>query len=333
MGASQALAAAPPRYGNVVIVAKSGGDFTDLRLAMDSILNASPSNPVLIKVMPGTYDLGADYFYAKDYVDVEGSGQGNTIITGSTTGAFYYPGTGTTLRNVTLDNNYTGNWTECLRLKSNTKLDNVSITRNITGATTSTFSGIVLQNADTSNVSISNVDIKIHDVNATAQNAGIALYGGLDNIDISNVTIDMSGGSWVHGIQVYVTFYGKLDIRNSRIDVRNGAQETIAVKSQSGATRVRSSRLAASGSSGTVIGMLNAPNGSTETIDNRVIDSEVRATGSSSWMYGITASLWTVPSNLNINNTLIEGGTYFSSPRQPKMINSFDQSYNLFPNQ
>ncbi len=71
------------KYSNVVVVAKSGGDFTDPIAAVNSITDASASNPYLVKVMPGVYDLGTASLQMKSYVDLEGSGPDNTVITSS----------------------------------------------------------------------------------------------------------------------------------------------------------------------------------------------------------------------------------------------------------
>ena len=72
------------KYANVIVVAKSGGDFTDPISAINSITDASSSNPYLLKIMPGIYTLSAGAFLQmKAYVDIEGSGESTTRIVGS----------------------------------------------------------------------------------------------------------------------------------------------------------------------------------------------------------------------------------------------------------
>jgi hypothetical protein len=73
--------AATGGYAGQVVVAKSGGNFTDPRTAVNSITDASATKMYLIKVMPGIYDLGTNPLQMKQYVDVEGSGEDNTVIT------------------------------------------------------------------------------------------------------------------------------------------------------------------------------------------------------------------------------------------------------------
>jgi hypothetical protein len=71
------------KYGQVLVVAKSGGNYTSLTAALASIADASATKPYLIKVMPGVYDLAGASLQLKPFVDLEGSGMNNTIITSS----------------------------------------------------------------------------------------------------------------------------------------------------------------------------------------------------------------------------------------------------------
>lgn len=65
---------------NVIIVATSGGDFSSIQAALDSITDASADNPYLIRVAPGVY---TETVTMKPYVDIEGAGEGITKITSS----------------------------------------------------------------------------------------------------------------------------------------------------------------------------------------------------------------------------------------------------------
>lgn len=76
--APYALAAPGSPYRNVVVVARSGGDFTSIQAALDSILDASPGNPYLLWIAAGVY---AERVTMKPYVDIEGAGQNVTRIT------------------------------------------------------------------------------------------------------------------------------------------------------------------------------------------------------------------------------------------------------------
>ncbi len=69
------------KEGNVITVAKSGGDFTSVQAALDSITDAGAANPYLIRVAPGVYDGRVTM---KSYVDIEGSGEAVTKLTRTT---------------------------------------------------------------------------------------------------------------------------------------------------------------------------------------------------------------------------------------------------------
>lgn len=70
-------------YQNIIMVAQSGGDFTSLVAAVDAIgvdpayPAASSSNRYLVYVAPGTY---VGRVQMKEYVDIEGAGQGITVL-------------------------------------------------------------------------------------------------------------------------------------------------------------------------------------------------------------------------------------------------------------
>jgi pectin methylesterase-like acyl-CoA thioesterase len=65
-------------YKYIVTVAKSGGQFTTITAALNSITDNSAANRYLIRVAPGVY---TEKVTMKEYIDIEGSGIENTRIT------------------------------------------------------------------------------------------------------------------------------------------------------------------------------------------------------------------------------------------------------------
>ncbi|RBP48735.1 glycosyl hydrolase family 28-related protein [Arenicella xantha] len=66
---------------NVITVAPKGGDFTQVQAAIDSIDDASKSNPYIVFIAPGEYSLQRTLI-PKSYVSLVGSGQGVTTLFG-----------------------------------------------------------------------------------------------------------------------------------------------------------------------------------------------------------------------------------------------------------
>jgi hypothetical protein len=73
-----------PSFKSTVVVSPVGTDSengTALLDALSGITDASATNPYLLYIEPGTYDLGTDSLQMKQYVDMEGSGELATTIT------------------------------------------------------------------------------------------------------------------------------------------------------------------------------------------------------------------------------------------------------------
>src|SRR5262249_14658675 len=70
---------------------------TALLSAMNTISNASPSasNPWLLKLEPGNYDLGSQALTLISFVDLEGSGEGTTTISSTVASPSFPPTQGT----------------------------------------------------------------------------------------------------------------------------------------------------------------------------------------------------------------------------------------------
>jgi pectin methylesterase-like acyl-CoA thioesterase len=73
------------RVQNLLVVAKSGGDFTTITDALNSITDNSADNPYVIYVAPGIY---TETVTMKPYVDIEGAGERATKITYNNTNSW-----------------------------------------------------------------------------------------------------------------------------------------------------------------------------------------------------------------------------------------------------
>jgi hypothetical protein len=89
-------------YERTIIVSPSGGGAA-LRAALNGITDASATNPYLVKVEPGSYDLSVGCMaIMQPYVDLEGSGEGSTLIHLAGTCPVVYLADNSEIRSVTL---------------------------------------------------------------------------------------------------------------------------------------------------------------------------------------------------------------------------------------
>ncbi len=185
-------------YKNIKVVAKAGGDFTTLTDALNSITDNSASNRYLIKVAPGTY---IERVTMKPYVDIEGSGELNTVITwiGSPTG--YDHGT--------------------IVGASNVELRQITITN--TGG--NSFAMAIY--ADGNAPRLTNVTL-----NASGGSySNIGLYYSLvgSTTTLSNVTINASGGMSAEAIQAHYSTSGTLIIKNSYLSATGASAQNTGI--------------------------------------------------------------------------------------------------------
>ena len=89
-------------YAQTVTVAKSGGDFTSLKAAVDSIVDATTAKRYVVHVYPGTY--AEDPITVPDFVSIKGQGNLSNIIivANSATGTLIDAGSSSTIENLSL---------------------------------------------------------------------------------------------------------------------------------------------------------------------------------------------------------------------------------------
>jgi len=81
----------------IVMVAKSGGDFTTIQAAIDSITDAAIDKRYAVYVYPGDY---AEAVTMGDYIDIVGTGRTNSRITGTTGTILTFPATKATIQDM-----------------------------------------------------------------------------------------------------------------------------------------------------------------------------------------------------------------------------------------
>ena len=143
--------------GNVVTVAKSGGDYSDISDTMASITDATAANPYVIRIGPGIF-VENDGIDLKSFVDLEGSGEGITIIRGDgSADSPFGSGTSATVRagniivelsHLTVESSATASNTNAVAIRTNSSTDELKLrylTTVSAGGTSQTFGVMNIQ--------------------------------------------------------------------------------------------------------------------------------------------------------------------------------------------
>ena len=184
----------PSGYVTTVLVSPVGTAPQNGTALLNALANitGSSTNPHLLKIEPGVYDLGTSSFQMKAYVDVEGSGENTTFITGhidSETSGVVLGASNAEIRFLTVQN--TGGGTYAIAIY------NDSASPKITNVTASASGG-----QDNWGVFNSASSPTMTNVTASAS-GGTYSYGVWNNSSsptMTNVTASASGGANSYGV-------------------------------------------------------------------------------------------------------------------------------------
>ncbi|EFO81369.1 hypothetical protein OSCT_0768 [Oscillochloris trichoides DG-6] len=276
-------------YAQVIVVAQSGGDFTRIQAALDSITDASASKPYLVYVAPGVY---TERVTMKAYVTIEGAGQGATIIRGTGGGggelnsATVLGASNATLRHLSIESDGSDGKTFAVGIY------NDSSSPTINDVTITAYGGIV----NYSILNVSSAPTISHVITTTS--GGTTTYGIYNYSStptISHVTITTSGET------------GSIGIYNSSSDptisyvtiVASGGTTNSGFHNVSSSPTISNVRVTASGGT-TTYGIFNT-SGSAPTISNTTLSAS-----GGTYNHGISNNT----SSPTIRDSAISGSTY-----------------------
>lgn len=325
------------RYANVVIVAKSGGDYTTITGALNSIADASDANRYLVRVMPGVY---SERVTMKQYVDIEGAGELTTRIT-FTGSASLETGTlvgadNAELRFLTVENTGGNNYAIAIFNNSaSPRLTHVtarasggnSINQGVRNRYSSSLMTSVTANALAGvsgySVGVSNYysSPTMTDVTASGTGGGTSNNDGVNNYLSSPIMMDVtasaSGGIECRGIYNYDS---TLIIHNSAI-YASCVNDNYGVRNRESSLMIQNCRIDARG--GTInYGIYTYNLSASDTI--RVTNSQVR--GSTDTI--IDHSIYTT----QIGATLLDGGEVHSSSEAVTCAGVYDEAFVFYAN-
>lgn len=200
-----------PHYQNIIVVAKSGGDFDTISDALASISDAADSKRYLIYVAPGVYN---ERVTMKPYIDIEGSGEHTTKITyvGSTAvhETVLIGASNAEIRFLTVEN--TGANDVAYAMYNNNASPTLRYLNIISSNGTNLTGGIYNSN---SSLIMQNVTITVTGTNCNC----IGLYGVVSTtIKMDNCAVDVSGDTvGVYGIMADMG--ANISIRDANISV------------------------------------------------------------------------------------------------------------------
>lgn len=198
---------------NVVTVAKKNGDFISPAAAINSINNASASNPYLVVIAPGIYTL-TEALTMKAYVDVVGSGETMTTLTGA--------------------------------ISASTRDKYSSI---IVGSNNSSIKNLTIENSGGNNNAIG-----IYNTNGCSMLSDVTInvYGGIvynygiraSSCDLKKLTVNSTGGNYNFGIKFTSSNFSA---ENLKITVKNADAVNYGIASSFSTVKLNNVTVTSSG--------------------------------------------------------------------------------------
>ncbi|MCB0317750.1 MAG: hypothetical protein KDD56_03270 [Bdellovibrionales bacterium] len=181
-----------PTMQNIVTVSASGADFDNVADALASISDASDTNPYVVDVGPGVYNL-SNRITVPSYVHLRGNGPGITVLTGTATGfgssnglVVYNPNT--IISNLSIINTGAGTGTGQFGLSGifvdNVRFDNLEI---IVSGDASTAYGIYHR---VGSLIMTNTFISVESNDTSPTLVGVFGNFGGAHVNITNTRID-----------------------------------------------------------------------------------------------------------------------------------------------
>lgn len=283
-------------YARTVIVSPVGTatqNGTALLAALAGITTASATNPFLLKIEPGRYDLGGSTsLQMKPFVDIEGSGEGITTITGSLDNAFsgvVLAADNTELRLLTVENTGASGLHVAVFIGNNMAPRLTQMTARAGGTGTSLVLGIRSSGAN-SKPSLSRV--------TATGNGTSGIIGGFDNLGgtsaIEHSTFSATGnGAPGTDVVAISALGGTITIHSSLLSALSGQSTNRALDLENATASVAASVLSATGGAPNLAYFVNGGVATTMTIVASRLDGGIQLSGTSARTLTLDDSLVT----------------------------------------
>jgi len=337
LSSSSAFAAAWNVPTNERVVQKSNTDTTGriygtIQAAINSITNASVTNPYVVKVMPGVY---SEVVTLKPFVTLEGSGAENTIITASNddtvspcTVGTVVMGNNSVIRNLTVVNTKTSPVNAVALVFNNViaKAENVSVQVGSDTTTGNIVNGICASGTSAS-VDLNNVSVDAR-FNGGQSNSIITSAANLKLNNSKLLSRNTVNGN-ANGLNSYAGApAGKITIDNSNLEVTclDSRAEGIIFSSSkasiSNSTIMLNVGTSSSYASANAFSSAWGVNANITIINSRFNSDNVAKLGYNPGQLGM---------NYTIANSQLSGNR--SSFSSAKFVNNYDENFNPISNQ